>query len=64
MTSFYAGPADLAHSMAVKDAWDALTHDDSGLATWAFVTVDEPETERDLGRFADWAAETVDYPVS
>jgi hypothetical protein len=61
---FYSGPADLAHSTAVKDAWDAQIRDDSKLASWAFVNTPEPMTERQLGAFAAWAVEVCDYPVS
>jgi hypothetical protein len=54
-------PRDLAHRQDVLDAVDALRLKDDGLASWAHDIVDP--VERDLGRLADWAAETVDYPV-
>jgi hypothetical protein len=40
--------------------WDALTRDDSHLASWAHATVIEPVSERALGALADWATEVVE----
>jgi hypothetical protein len=57
---FYSGPADLAHGMAVIDDWDAYVRSDDRLTSWAHAVVDEPETERDLGQFADWACDITD----
>jgi hypothetical protein len=57
-------PRDLARRQEVLDAWAALVLDDTGLATWAHATVIDPETSRDLGALANWAADVCDYPIS
>lgn len=55
---------DLERRHEAIDAWDAYLTDDTRLATWAHATVDEPETERDLGRLADWAADVTERRAS
>lgn len=64
MSAFQAGPADLADAHAVIDDFDAHLRADDRLATWAHATVDEPETERDLGALADWACTVTERRAS
>lgn len=64
MSTFHAGPADLSHAHAVIDDFDAHLRADDRLATWAFATVDEPETERDLGQLADWCCAVTERRTS
>jgi hypothetical protein len=57
-------PRDLYESQAVIDEFDALLRSDDRLASWAHATVEEPETERDLGQLADWATDVTDRRAS
>lgn len=48
-------PIDLQRSQDVIDDFDAYLRSDDRLASWAHDTVTPPETNRDLGRLAEWA---------